>query len=75
MPGVRRYLKQNIGREVVVQCWGFAVRGRLHAEKGDGIVLVDVSMLDQESRTPVWATMPGELMVPAPGVRFVQVVP
>lgn len=74
MPGVRRYLKQNVGRQIVVQCWGFSARGRLHAEKGDGLVMVESEMLDESARVPVWATVDGELLIPAPCVRFVQVL-
>lgn len=74
MPGVRRYLKQNVGRRIVVQCWGFSARGVLQAEKGDGLVIVDAEMFDEGARQPIWQAMDGELLIPAPCVRFVQVL-
>lgn len=71
---VRRYLRKNIGRPVVVQCWGVAYRGRLHHVGGDCLVLVDVQVLDEESRRPDWSAFDGEAIVPAGTVRHVQVV-
>lgn len=70
---MRRYLKKNIGRPVVVQCWGLAYRGRLHHVSGDGLVLVDVALLDESTRQPTWDKVDGEVLVPAATVRFVQV--
>ncbi|QOV99519.1 LSm family protein [Rhodococcus pyridinivorans] len=70
---MRRYLKRNIGRPVVVQCWGLAYRGRLQQVSGDGLVLAEAYMLDEEKRQPEWARLDGEVLVPAGAVRFVQV--
>lgn len=71
---MQRYLKSCLDRTVIVQSHGFAFRGRLVHARPDALELAGVHVLDESSRSPQWEPMDGRVFVPAPQVRFVQVV-
>ena len=73
---MRRYLKAHLGRTVVIQCWGVAFRGEIASVRRDGVELVGASLFDetQSYRSERWQPMDGRVFVPAPAMRFAQVV-
>lgn len=71
---MRRYLKKNVGRSVLVQAQGLAYRGRLHAVGGDGLVLVEVQLLVESPVSSDWRPFDGAAVVPAGVVQHVQVM-
>ena len=71
---MKAYLKANRGRTVLVQCWGFAVRGRLDQVRRDGIQMSDVQILDESERTPQWTPVDGTFGVAAGTIRYAQAV-
>lgn len=68
-----RFLKTYLGRTVLVQSHGFAMRGRLVGVRDDVVELADVKILDEEGRASEWADMDGCVVIPMAQVRFMQV--
>lgn len=71
---MRRYLKANVGRTVVVQCHKLAFRGTLLSAREDALELSSAAILDEDNPRQGWVQADGVVFVAAPQVRFVQVV-
>ena len=69
---MRAFLKSHRGRTLVVQCWGYAVRGKLEKVRRDGIVMSTVQILDETDRTPQWTPVDGEFAITAGQIRYAQ---
>jgi hypothetical protein len=69
---VKKYLKSQRGHEVLLQCWGFAVRGKLTDVRSDGVVLTGASLFNETSRQPGWQPADGDLAIPAGQIRYAQ---
>lgn len=71
---MRRYLKANLGRTVVVQCHKLAFRGLLVSAREDALELKSAAILDEENPRQGWVQADGVVFVTAPQIRFVQVI-